>query len=431
MKPKFVITHLSLLLSIATATAQNQRKLYDFVVPVDGSIATAMRAANNRPDKATRFRIFVMPGEHVFPADTSKMVMGGDSVMYPSPITYLKASNTSIIGEGYESTSITNTVPPATWHNGFNSASPLEGISKSDVLNIDKKVENTYFQGITIRTSMGDRHGRDIALNDNGNKTIIKDCCLWGFQDTYVSHQRERYYFEGGIIRGNTDYVCGKGDVWFNQVTLRTKGGYIAVPSKPLKYGYIFDRCTIVSDGDNGDGSYTLGRPWGEGTPIALWLNTDMQITPKPIGYDEMGKNGYPARFAEFNSRDKEGNPVDLSKRKRTFRGHQDCNNPELSASEAAELSIEKVMGGTDGWEPRNFTQQVPPVQNLKIKKGLMTWTDQPQALLYVIYRNGSIVDFITQASYRLPADAKRKDLWEVRAANQMGGLGEAAKSKK
>jgi len=420
MKRAFFIFHFSLFITVAFA---QERKLYDFIVPRDGSIATAIRAANNRPNKEVRFRIFVMPGEHVFPADTSKMVMGGDSVMYPSPITYLRASNTSIIGVSFESTSITNTVPPATWHNGFNTASPLEGISKSDVLNIEKKVENTYMQGITIKTSMGDRHGRDIALNDNGNKTILKDCQLWGFQDTYVSHQQRRYYFEGGVIRGNTDFVCGKGDVWFNQVTLRTKGGYIAVPSKPLKYGYIFDRCTIISDGENGDGSFTLGRPWGEGTPIALWLNTTMMITPKPIGYDEMGKNGYPARFAEFNSRDAQGQPVDLSERKRTFRGHENCNNPVLSAEEAAQYSIEKVMGGDDGWNPLALTRQIPPVEKFRIKKGIMTWEDVPEALLYVIFRNGELFDFTLEPRFTLPADASRKDHWQIRCANQMGGF--------
>jgi len=418
---KYFIPFLSIL-TLHTLTAQ-ERKLYDFVVPRDGNMAEAIAAANNRPDKNIRYRIFVMPGEHVIPADTSNMVKGGDGNMYPSPITYLNASNTSIIGEDYNTTSFTNTLPPITWNNGFNPACPLEGISKSDVLNIGRKIENTYIQGITIKTSMGDRHGRDIALNDNGNKTILKECCLWGFQDTYVSHQTSRYYFEGGVIRGNTDYLCGKGDVWFNQVTLRTKGGYIAVPSKPLKYGYIFDRCTIVSDGENGDGSYTLGRPWGTGTPIALWLNTKMEITPKPIGYDDMGKDGYPARFAEFNSRDKEGNPIDLSQRKRTFRSHENCNNPELTAEEAAQYSIELVMGSNDGWEPRDHTRQIPDVKKYKNKKGYLTWKDRPEALLYVIYRNGQIVDFTIENHYPLPADASKKDVWQIRCANQMGGI--------
>lgn len=406
-----------------------QKELYDFVVPRDGSLQEAIASANSRQDSAKRYRIFIMPGTYTLSADSSRMVMGGDSLMYPSPITVLRVGNTSIIGESYESTSFTNTVPPATWHNGFNQASPLEGISKSDVLNLGKQATDCYFQGVTIRTSMGDKHGRDIALNDNSNRTIIKDCCLWGFQDTYVSHQKGRYYFEGGVIRGNTDFCCGKGDVWYNQVTLRIKGGYLAVPSKPLKYGYIFDRCRIISDGNNGDGSYTLGRPWGQGTPIALFLNTTMEILPKPIGWDNMGKNGYPARFAEYNSRDAKGNLVDLSQRRTSFGGHDNCNVPTLTREEAEQYSISLVMGGEDGWNPLIHTAQVAPVKGLKTntKKRLLTWKHQKEALLYAIIRNGHVIDFTIDNHYNLPADATSSDQWAIRCANQMGGLGDAS----
>ncbi|MCR5395688.1 MAG: hypothetical protein K6E86_09860 [Bacteroidales bacterium] len=422
---------LSICLSALAADEADQlnnptKRLYDFVVPRDGSIAEAIAAANSRPDTTSRYRIFILSGDYVIPADSSRMVKGGNGQMYPSPITVLRTPYVSIIGEDYQTTGFTNTVPPATWNNGFNEASPLEGISKSDVLNLGRYVHHTYMQGISIRTSMGDRHGRDIALNDNGDKTILKECCLWGYQDTYVSHQRNRYYFEGGVIRGNTDYCCGKGDVWYNQVTLRTKGGYLAVPSKPRKYGYIFDRCRIVSDGENGDGSYTLGRPWGQGTPIALFLNTVMEIIPKPIGWDEMGKAGYPSRFAEYNSRDAKGNPVDLSGRKTSFGGHDDCNVPSLTREEAERYTIALVMGAEDGWDPTLYTAQVSPVESFRVKRGKLSWRHNPQALLYAIVRNGHVVDFTTDANYRLPADAHPSDKWSVRCANWMGGLGEA-----
>ena len=429
MKLSFSIVGLQLMLCLPVMA--QTRALYDFVVPRDGTLAEAIQAANNRSDTEARFRIFIMPGDYVLPADSSHMVMGSDSVMYPDPITYLSASNTSFIGEDYNTTCFTNSAPKILREGKWGPACPLEGIGKGDVLNIRKKVENTYFQGVKMMSSMGDKHGRDIVLDDNGNKTIMKECCLWGFQDTYVSHVQGRYYFEGGVIRGNTDYVCGKGDVWYNQVTLRTKGGYLAVPSKPLKYGYIFDRCRIVSDGENGNGSYTLGRPWGQGTPIALFLNTTMEITPKEIGWNDMGKDGYPARFAEYNSRDAQGNPVSLSGRKRSFSSHENCNNPELTAEEAAQYSIELVMGGDDGWEPRNFTRQVDPVKGLKLKKGTLNWKHQPDALLYAIVRNGKVVDFTISNSYQLPADAAKDDTWAVRCANQMGGLGKAAELKK
>ena len=83
-----------------------------------------------------------------------------------------------------EGVTITNITPAATWNNGFGQACPLEGIGNGDVLIIDKTATNTYFQNLTIKTSMGDAHGRDIAVNDQSNRTIFKDACLWGYQDT-------------------------------------------------------------------------------------------------------------------------------------------------------------------------------------------------------------------------------------------------------
>ena len=51
--------------------------------------------------------------------------------------------------------------------------------------------------------------------------------------------------------------------------------GYLAVPSQPTKYGYIFKDCTIKDGSTTGiNGKYKLGRPWGKGTPIALFIDT-------------------------------------------------------------------------------------------------------------------------------------------------------------
>lgn len=42
------------------------------------------------------------------------------------------------------------------------------------------------------------------------------------------------------------------------------------------------------------NGKYTLGRPWGSGTPIALWINTICEVLPSAVGWNEMS-GGWPA----------------------------------------------------------------------------------------------------------------------------------------
>ena len=406
------------------------KAMYDFIVPDDGSITEALTAANDRADKATRYRIFIKNGHYTF--DTKGTTTGGDGKTYPDPRSYLKAANTSIVGESMEGVVITNSTPDATWNNGFGTACPLEGIGNGDVLIIESSATNSYFQNLTIKTSMGDAHGRDIAVHDRSNRTIFKDACLWGYQDTYVSNnQNGKFYFEGGVIRGRTDFLCGKGDLYCNGVTLRqVAGGYLAVPSIPKKYGYIFHDCRIVGDNDKVNGTYTLGRPWGKGTPVALFINTEMEVVPTALGWGEMS-GGYPKRFAEYGSHTSKGAAVDLSGRKTTYDAYDskdgdnyvnrrnEKNNPILTADETAQYTLEAVMGQDDQWQPTLFTEQAPVPTNVKLEGNTLTWAGSNYALLWAVCKDGSVMAFTTEPTYTV-ADSGS---YTVRAANEMGGL--------
>ena len=414
------------------------KAMYDFVVPTDGSFSDALAAAAKRTDTNKRFRIFIKQGDYKIPADENSMVTGNDGKEYPSATTYLNTPNVSIIGESNENTSITNTVPTVEWDNGFGKANVLEGIGKGDVLCLKSGAVNTYFQDIKMYSSMGDKRGRDIVLNDQSNKTICKNVNLWAYQDTYVSNnQKGRFYFEGGILRGNTDFLCGKGDVYYNNVDLLMCGtGYLAVPSQPTQYGYIFKDCTIKDGSTAGiNGKYKLGRPWGKGTPIALFIDTKMEVIPTAAGWDEMS-GGYPKRFAEYNSTTATGTAVDLSERKQVYdaydkkdgdtytnRRNETAGNPILTAEEAAAYTIETVMGQDDDWDPTAATEQASAPSNVKLNGTTLAWDNNDYALLWAVCKNGKVVDFTIKPTY-LVDDASAT--WSVRAANEMGGLSEA-----
>jgi hypothetical protein len=269
---------------------------------------------------------------------------------------------------------------------------------------------------------MDDATGRDLAVQDKATRTIYKNTGLRGYQDTWTSNNdRGLYYFEGGYVRGRTDYMCGKGDAFFNGVELRQMaGGYAAVPSKSIKYGYVYKDCTINGEGSGVDGNYTLGRPWGQGTPVALFIDTKMNVVPSAIGWNEMS-GGWPKRFAEYNSMTKTGSQVDLSGRKKTF-GDGHANNPVLTAEEALEAGNLHNMFGE--WDPTLLTEQAPLPTNVRLVGTTLTWDDSRYALLWAIVKNGNVVDFTIEPTYTVD-DATAT--YAVRAANEMGGLGEAA----
>ncbi|WP_228113592.1 Ig-like domain-containing protein [Segatella copri] len=432
-------TDQAIVLNFTTKTKPAVTKaLYDFIVPNDGDFKAALAAAAKRTDTSKRFRIFIKQGDYKIPADEKSEVKGSDGKTYANPTTYMNTPNVSIIGESMDNTSITNTVPAVECDNGFGKANVLEGIGKGDVLSLESGAVNTYFQDIKMYSSMGDKKGRDIVLNDKSNKTICKNVNLWAYQDTYVSNnQKGRFYFEGGILRGNTDFLCGKGDVYYNNVDLLMCGtGYLAVPSQPTQYGYIFKDCTIKDGSSTGiNGKYKLGRPWGKGTPIALFIDTKMEVIPTAAGWDEMS-GGYPKRFAEYNSTTATGSAVDLSGRKLVYdaydakvgdnytnRRNETAGSPVLTAEEAASYSIETVMGGDDDWDPTAATEQASAPSNVKLNGTTLAWDNNDYALLWAVCKNGKVVDFTIKPTY-LVDDASAT--WSVRAANEMGGLSEA-----
>lgn len=436
-------TDQAIVLNFTTKTKPTVTKaLYDFIVPTDGDFKAALAAAAKRTDTSKRFRIFIKQGDYKIPADEESKVTGGDGKSYANPTTYMNTPNVSIIGEGMDNTSLTNTIPDAEYKNANqkNPANVLEGIGKGDVLCLQKEATGTYFQDLKMYSSMGDAKGRDIVLNDQSNKTICKNVNLWAYQDTYVSNnQNGKFYFEDGILRGRTDYLCGKGDVYYNNVELWIceKGGYLAVPSQPKKYGYIFKDCTIkdATEAKDLNGNYTLGRPWGKGTPIALYIDTKMEAIPSAAGWDEMS-GGYPKRFAEYNSTTSTGSTVDLKDRKKVYdaydskngdnyvnRRNETAESPILAAEEAAFYTVENIMGQDDDWDPTAATEQASAPTNVKLNGTTLAWDNNDYALLWAVCKNGKVVDFTITPSY-IVDDASAT--WSVRAANEMGGLSEA-----
>ncbi|MBP3553350.1 MAG: hypothetical protein J6K05_09350 [Bacteroidaceae bacterium] len=401
------------------------RGCYDFIVPDDGTVKDALEMANNRTDATRRYRIFIRPGNHQMPASQTTTSLGNDGVEYPSPNNYVEQSNISFIGLDYKTTSFRNTLPQVYVDSKYGLQHPLEG-NNPDALTINKGVTGTYFQGVTVKSDMKDATGRNAALKDYGDKTVFKDAALWGYQDTYVSNNSGgRFYFEGGLLRGRTDFLCGSGDVFYNGVELLmcAAGGKVTAPSNKKEYGYVFRNCKITGPADV-NGKYTLGRPWGKGTPAAIYIDTEMEVIPSSLGWDEMG-DGYPSRFAEYNSHHPDGSVVSLTGRKKTFLTTH-TNNPVLTDEEAATYTIEAVMGSTDGWDPTLLTMQVKAPENVRLNGTTLSWDAAEGAIGYVVCAADTAVAFTCQTTCTVP-DAN--GTYTVRSANEMGGLGEPSQS--
>ena len=407
---------------------------YDAVVSTAAELAAAITEANNRADKTTRYRIFVKKGTYKLPTGANKHYKhtnSDGSVTYwegdlPDPITYVKGANISLIGEDRDATIVTQDITndaDMLFEGQFGKVHKYEEIGNSAVLQLESSATGLYFQDITIKSGINDALGRNLAVHDKSSKTIYKNTLLYGYQDTWTSNNNQGlYYFEDGAVRGRTDYLCGKGDAYFKGIELRQiAGGYAAVPSTPKAIGWVFKDCVFNGDGSGVDGNYTLGRPWGKGTPVAVFIDTRMNVVPSAVGWNEMS-GGWPARFAEYNSLTSNGTQVDLSGRKKIFADTHE-NNPVLSAAEAIEYSDMSKMFGD--WDPTLATEQAPIPANLSQNGTTLTWDNSDYALLWAVVKDGAIIGFTTEPTFQMSEEG----VYAVRAANEMGGLSEASET--
>ena len=380
------------------------KKTFDFVVGVDGDFKAAIAAAQAAQASGNRFYIFFPDGEYNIGENT------GDA----NQMTTISIPRLSLIGQSSNVLVYNQSIQ--------------EAINTTATMYFTSSSSDNYMQDIILRNKMdfrtGTLKGRGIALWDQGNKNIYKNVKLQSNQDTYYSGNVIRSYFENCDIHGTVDFLCGGGDIFFNECLIyleERSGNVITAPSTSTDWGYVFNNCTIDGFPVNNNG-YRLGRPWSN-APKAVFLNTTMKVLPVSAGWGDP-MNVVPAVFAEYNSMTTNGAAIDLSGRRTTYT--KDATtvvlNPVLSAEQAASYTIENVLGGTDTWQPKLYTDQAAaPV--IAGDERVISWTNSDYVLCWAVFRNNQFVKFVTTNSYTIPEETTSGSIYTVKAANEMGGL--------
>ena len=89
-------------------------------------------------------------------------------------------------------------------------------------------------------------------------------------------------------------------------------------------------------------------------------------------------------------------------------------------------MSLGNVMGQDDDWDPTALTEQAsaPTGAQFNDDKTAISWDENYYVLCWVVSKNGVFAGVTTENTFAID-DATAT--WTVRAANEMGGLGEAA----
>ena len=384
---------------------KNEQGYYVVKANDGGNFLTTLEIANATSSSDKRTYVFVPDGTYDL----------GNAVLTP-----ISGNNISIIGQSMDNTIIVN-------------EAEQEGIGVSATLYITG--QNTYLQDLTLKNAYDYYKpgfaGRAVVIQDKGSHTICKNVRMLSYQDTYYSNSDSHFYFENSDIHGTVDFICGEGDVFFNNCTLtvepRNADGSgectLTAPStNNTKYGYVFSGCTIDSKAEK----FNYGRAWNN-TPRCAYINTTL-LQPEKLNSNRwtLGGLNVPAdKFVEYNTMDASGKVISPSSYVCTFTKDSKKNTYEtiLTADEADTYSLDNLSKAWN-WYPATYTAQ-KSMNLLKADGNKLTWDAVDGALAYAVFRNGTFVGMTTTESYDITEGTASEYI--VRAANECGGFGQGA----
>jgi pectinesterase len=219
------------------------------------------------------------------------------------------------------------------------------GTYRTPTVTID--ADDFAIENLTIVNSAGPG-SQALALRVDGDRLVVRNSRVLGWQDTLFL-DRGRQYFEDTLIAGHVDFVFGGATTLFERCWLHAwRDGYLTAASTPpeQRHGFVFADGRITGE----PGVHTfLGRPW-RGFAQVTWLRTDMASVVRPEGWHNWDRpeRERTVRYEEFGSL---GAGANMTARVPWAR--------RLSTKQASALTVTRVLGGADGWDPRRVPSYV------------------------------------------------------------------------
>jgi len=201
--------------------------------------------------------------------------------------------------------------------------------------------DDVVVANVTVENAAGPA-GQAVALRVEGDRVVIRNSRLLGWQDTLLLN-RGRQYIEDTYIAGHVDFIFGGATAFFSRCHVHAwRDGYLTAASTPADQPYGFVFADSIVTGEPEVRTY-LGRPWRDFAQTTF-LRTVMGAAVVPEGWhnwDRPEREGT-ARYAEYGS----SGPGALSLNRRVRWSRM------LDAGEAARLTVAAVLGGSDKWNP-------------------------------------------------------------------------------
>lgn len=313
---------------IPTVPVRTVPASYDAVVSTDrdAKFKTVQEAVDAAPDNATKpYVILVKPGRYRW-----------EQTLIPKSKRFIH-----LVGEDASTTLLS-------FHLNVYETPKARRLEKLEGISVIVLGDDFEATNLTIENISGD-HGQALALRIDGDRAVVRNCRLLGWQDT-LRVETGRSYFRDCYIEGRVDFIYGSGTTVFENCEIRSKaGGFVTAASTPeaQPFGYVFLRCRLTGDATPWEPGQQvrpafLGRPWRPYAAVAF-IECELGDHIDPAGWHNWGKpeSEKTARYSEYKSTGPGANPA-----ARVPWSHQ------LTDAEAKAYTVKNVLAGNDGWQP-------------------------------------------------------------------------------
>jgi pectin methylesterase-like acyl-CoA thioesterase len=246
------------------------------------------------------------------------------------------------------------------WDDSANSAG---GTSKSASVTVSG--DDFLATNLTIQNDWEAHHERTeegsqaVALLITGDRAVFRNVRFLGFQDTLYAGSKtchgkddpaagpcaaSRQYYADCYVEGHVDFIFGDAKAAFDRCEIHGKAHENVMLTAQSRLfpqedsGYLFLNCQVT--GDKGIGELELGRPWRAYSTVAF-VNTRLKTKLAPKWWSDWDGRLVTSTYEEFNT----GPAADTSQRIAGTR--------QLSAADAAKLTVRFWLAGKDGWNPK------------------------------------------------------------------------------
>ncbi|HEY6915030.1 MAG TPA: pectinesterase family protein, partial [Paludibacter sp.] len=150
----------------------------------------------------------------------------------------------------------------------------------------------------------------------------------------------------------------------------------------------------IIANSDVSASSYTLGRPWNTNAG-AFYLNCKLGNHIKSVGWTAMGGNETSAFFAEYNSMDANGNPIDIS-------GRVSWSFQLPKADVDSFLTPKKAYAAsyTTAYDPVSLCISPLSPTNVTLVSNILSWNAVDGVAGYLIYKNNKFLEAVSETTF-------------------------------